>query len=101
MSQVVAMLGYGEPQILEVYKNTVPSKLYWILYPINDLWVAVKTTKRVLTKEKIDKQGMGQSYKSPFMKASQENKRSYEKGVTFDALGTIERNSVVLTNWHP
>ena len=27
------------------------------------------------------------------MKASQENKRSYEKGVTFDALGTIERNS--------
>ena len=27
------------------------------------------------------------------MKASQESKRSYEKGVTFDALGTMERNS--------
>ena len=27
------------------------------------------------------------------MKASQENKRSYEKGVTFDALGTIEKYS--------
>ena len=74
------------------FKNTVPSKLYWILYPINDLIVAVETTKRVLTKEKIDKQRMGQSSTSPFMKASQEGKRSYEKGVTFDALGNIERN---------
>ena len=26
--QVAAMLGYGEPQILEVFKNTVPSKLH-------------------------------------------------------------------------
>ena len=35
---VAAMFGYGKPQILEVFfKNTVPSKLYWILYPINDL----------------------------------------------------------------
>ena len=91
--QVASMLGYGEPQILEVFKNTVPSKLCWILYPINDLRVAVKTAKRVLTKEKIDKQRMGQSSTSPFMKASQENKRSYEKGVTFDTLGTIEKYS--------
>ena len=44
---------------------------------------------------------MGQSSTSPFMKASQENKRSYEKGATFDALGTIEKYSDVLTNWHP
>ena len=49
------MLGYGEPQILEVFKNTVTSKLYWILYLINNLRVAVETAKRVLTKEKIDK----------------------------------------------
>ena len=47
----------------------------------------------MLTKEKIDKQRMDLSSTSPFMKTSQENKRSYEKGVTFDALGTIERNS--------
>ena len=47
----------------------------------------------MLTKEKIDKQRTGQSSTSPFMKASQENKRSYEKGVTFDALGTIEKYS--------
>ena len=89
--QVAALLGYGEPQILEVFKNTVPNKLYWILYPINNLRVAVETAKRVLTKEKIDRQRMGQSSTSPFMKASQESEKSYEKGVTFP-LGTIERN---------
>ena len=63
---VTALLGYGEPQILEVFKNTVPNKLYWILYPINNLRVAIETAKRVLTKEKIDRQRMGQSSTSPF-----------------------------------
>ena len=40
------MLGYGEPQILDIFKNTVPSKLYWILCPIYDLRVAVETAKK-------------------------------------------------------
>ena len=35
--QVTSLLGYGEPQILEVFKNTLPTKLYWILFPIEDL----------------------------------------------------------------
>ena len=43
--QVAALLGYGEPQILEVFKNTVPNKLYCILYPINNSRVAVETAK--------------------------------------------------------
>ena len=30
---VATLLGYGEPQILEVFKNTLPTKLYWILFP--------------------------------------------------------------------
>ena len=90
IQQVAALLGYGEPQILEVFKNTVPNKLYWILYPINNLRVAVETAKRVLTKEKIDRQRMSQSSTNPFMKASQESKRSYENGVTFNTLETIE-----------
>ena len=74
------------------FKNTVPSRLYWILYPINELRVAVETAKRVLTKEKIDKERMGQSSTSPFMKVSQESKRNCEVGVSFGALETIERN---------
>ena len=93
ITQVAALLGYGELQILEVLKNTVPKRLYWILYPINELRVVVETTKRVLTKEKIDKQRAGQSSTSPFMKASQKSKKNCEKGVSFGALETIERNS--------
>ena len=37
IKQVAALLNYGEPQILELFKNTLPSKLYWILFPINNL----------------------------------------------------------------
>ena len=52
--QVAALLGYGEPQILEVFKNTLPTKLYLILIPIEDPRQVVETAKRILTKEKLD-----------------------------------------------
>ena len=58
--QVATRLCYGEPQILEVFKNTLPTKLYWILFPIEDLRQAVETAKSILTKEKLDKQLTGQ-----------------------------------------
>ena len=44
-----------------------------MLYQIDDLRTAIETAKRVLTKEKIDKQRTGEFSASPFMKASQEN----------------------------
>ena len=59
--QVATLLGYGEPQILEVFKKTLPTKLYWILFPIENLRQAVDTVKRILTKEKLDKQLTGQT----------------------------------------
>ena len=65
--QVATLLGYGEPQILEVFKNTLLTKLYWILFPIEDLRQAVDMAKRILTKEKLDKQLTGQTPTSPFM----------------------------------
>ena len=65
--QVATLLGYGQPQILEVFKNTLPTKLYWILFPIEDLRQAVETAKVLLTKEKLDKKLMCQSSASPFM----------------------------------
>ena len=65
--QVATLLGYGEPQILELFKNTLPMKLYWILFPIEDLRQAVEMAKRILTKEKLDKQLTGQTSTSPFM----------------------------------
>ena len=35
--QVTTLLGYQGPQVLEVFKNTLPTKLYWVLFPIEDL----------------------------------------------------------------
>ena len=49
---IAALLGYGKPQVLEVSKNTLLMGLHWVLFPIEDLRVAVETTKRILTKEK-------------------------------------------------
>ena len=50
--QVANLLGYREPQISEVFKNTLPTKLYPILFQIEDLRQAVDTAKRILTREK-------------------------------------------------
>ena len=61
IKQVAALLNYGKPQILELFKNTLPSKLYWILFPINNLRDAVDAMKRVSMKEKLNKQLSGQA----------------------------------------
>ena len=95
--QVATLLGYGEPQILEVFKNTLPTKLYWILFPIENLRQAVDTAKRILTKEKLDKQLTGQTSTSPFMSV----KDGTERRVSFntrDELGDkIDKLTVVMS----
>ena len=69
IKQVAILLNYDEPQILELFKNTLPSRLYWVLFSINNLRDAVDVAKRVLTKEKIDRKLLGQSgTTTPFMK---------------------------------
>ena len=69
IKQVAVLLNCGECQIIELFKNTLPSKLYWILFSINNLRDAVDATKGTLTKEKIDTQLSGQSgATAPFMK---------------------------------
>ena len=78
--QVATLLGYGEPQILEIFKNTLSTKLYCILFPIDDLRQAVETAKRILTKEKIDRQLSGQCSSTPFMSI----KDSHSRKVSFD-----------------
>ena len=35
VKHVAALLDYGEPQILELFKNTLPSRLYYLLYQID------------------------------------------------------------------
>ena len=79
--QMANLFGYGEPQILGVFKNTLPTKLYWVLFQIEDLRQAVDTAKRILTKEKLDKQLTGQTCTSPFMNI----REGIDKRVSFNA----------------
>ena len=64
---------------------------------MNNLRDAIDLAKRVLTKEKLDRQLTGQS-STPFMKATSNGDSNLpqghqKKGVTFDAMETLERNS--------
>ena len=90
------MLNYGEMQILENFKNTLPYWLYLTLINVNNLRDAIDLAKGVLTKEKLDRQLTGQS-STPFMRATSNDnnwpQNHYKKGVTFDAMETLERNS--------
>ena len=97
MSQVAAMLNYGEMQILENFKNTLLYQLYSTLINVNNLRDAIDLAKRVLMKEKLDRQLTGQTSTS-CMKATTNNdshspQNQQRKGVTFDAMETLERNS--------
>ena len=59
----------------------LPTKLYWILFPIEDLRQAVETAKRILTKGKLDKQLAGQASASSFMNI----REGTERKVSFNA----------------
>ena len=87
--QVARLLGYRDPKVLEVFKNAVPNRLYWVLFPIDNLREVVEMAKRFLTKEKKDRQLTGWST-TPFMKL---NDRKSKKAVSFDARDVLERNS--------
>ena len=88
IKQVARLLGYEDPQVLEVFKNMVPNRLYWVLFPIDNLRDAVEIAKRFLTKEKIDRQMTGQS-STPFMKLTEKKRKS----VSFDAQDALEKTN--------
>ena len=67
--------------------------MYWVLFPIEDLRVAVDTAKRMLTKEKMDKQLAGQSSSIPFMNI----RDSQGKKVSFNMQDDLERQIDKLT----
>ena len=73
-----------------MFKNTVPNRLYWVLFPIDNLRQAVETVKQFLTKEKLDRQLAGQSGNTPFMKMSEKQEK---KVVTSDTLETLDRTN--------
>ena len=74
VKQVAALLDYGDLQILELFKNTLPSRLYYMLYHIDNLREAVEAAKRVLAKEQMDKKA-GQASASLFMQINQSSSK--------------------------
>ena len=102
VKQVASLLNYGEPEILELFKNTLPNKLYWILFPINNLREAVDTAKRVLNKEKLDKQLTGQASNiSPFMNIrddTQSGQKMLKKPQDLEAMTSMMYNMSRLYN---
>ena len=92
VEQVAALLDYGDPQILGLFKNTLPSRLYYMLYHIDNLREAVEMAKRILTKEQMEKKA-GLSSASSFMQVSQNSSKSkdkMEKKVPFTAVEAME-----------
>ena len=78
-----------------MFKNTLPTKLYWKLFPIEDLRQAVQTAKRILNKEKLEKQLSGQTSSTPFMRI----RDSINRKVSFktkEELGDKEDKLVVM-----
>ena len=96
ISQVAAMLHYGEIQILENFKNTLLYQLYVTLINVNNLRDAIDLAKRVLTKEKLERQLTGQT-SIPFMKVTINDNCSTHNNpksrVTFATMETLERFS--------
>ena len=66
------------------------------LINVNNLRDAIDLAKRVLTKEKLDRQLTGQT-STPFIKVtindSHSTQNNPKRGVLFDAMETLERNS--------
>ena len=89
--QVATLLGYGEPQVLEVFKNTLPTKLYWILFPIKDL------TQAVEIEEKLDKQLTGQTSTSPFMNIRDATERKVSFNARDELGDKIDKLTVVMS----
>ena len=63
-----------------MFENTLPTKLYWILFTIEDLRQIVETAKRILTKEKLDRLLTGQTSAIPFISI----RDGHHRKVSFD-----------------
>ena len=75
----------------------MPTKLYWVLFPIENLRQAVETAKRILTKEKLDRQLTGQTSTSLFMNIRDGNDRRVSFN-TRDELGDkIDKLTVMMS----
>ena len=79
------------------YSKTLPTKLYWILFQIEDLRQVVETAKRILTKEKLDKQLTGQTSTSLFMNIRDGTERKVSFNARDELGDKIEKLTVMMS----
>ena len=93
------LLGYGEPLILEVFKKTVPTKLCWVLFPIEDIKQAVDSKEN--KNKRKDRQVAGQSSSTPFMsmKDSYSNNKMFTFGTQNGLEERINRLTMMISNF--
>ena len=84
--------------MLELFKNTLPSGLYWVLFSINNLTDAVDAAKRVLTKEKIDRQLSGQTGTATSFMKVRDVHHSNNMTVSFSTQDPIREQLVSVTS---
>ena len=97
ITEVATLSGYGELQILEEFKNTLLTKLCCILFPIEDLRQVADMAKRILTKEKLDKQLTGQTPTSPFMSVRHGTDRRVSFNTREELRDKIDKLTVVMS----
>ena len=66
------------------------------MFPIEDLRQVVETAKRILTKEKLDKQLTGQASTSPFMSIREETSRKVSFGTRNELGDKIDQLTVMI-----
>ena len=86
----------GNHKSWKYLKNTLPTKLYWILFPIEDLRHVVEMAKRILTKVKLDKQLTGQTSTSPFMSIREGTSRKVSFDTRYELGDKIDKLTVML-----
>ena len=86
----------GNHKFLEVFKNALTTKLYLILFPIEDLRQTVETAKRILTKEKLDKQLTGQTSTSASMNSRDGTNRKVSLNNRDESGEKIDKLTVML-----
>ena len=74
---------------IRAIQNTLPRRLYWVLFPTEDLRVAVDAAKGLLMKEKIDRQLSGQSGTTTQLMKVGDVHNSNRKTVSFDTQDPI------------
>ena len=67
------------------------------MFPIEDLRQVVDTAKRILTKEKLDKQLTGQTSSSPFMRVREGTDRRVSFNTRYELGDKIDKLTVVMS----